>query len=68
MAQNRTAILPLIFGSLEANLAHWNPAVVGLTNNVRSMFMDMDKDLFEECKLTYQREQVSHPGFATFLH
>ena len=58
MSQNRNVILPLIYGSLEANLTHWNPAVIGLTKNVRDMFMEMDKELFEECGAKHQREQV----------
>lgn len=34
------AVLPIVFGALEENAAnHWNPAVHGLTCNVRKMFM-----------------------------
>jgi serine/threonine-protein phosphatase 2A regulatory subunit B' len=33
-------VLPIVFGALEENAAnHWNPAVHGLTCNVRKMFM-----------------------------
>lgn len=40
VAQYRQAVLPIVFGALEENAAnHWNPAVHGLTCNVRKMFM-----------------------------
>lgn len=40
MAQYRQAVLPIVFGALEENANnHWNPAVHGLTCNVRKMFM-----------------------------
>lgn len=53
IAQNRTVVLPIIFQALDTNIrAHWNPAVNGLTVNVRKMLMEMDLEFFEE----YQRE------------
>jgi serine/threonine-protein phosphatase 2A regulatory subunit B' len=40
VAQYRQAVLPIVFGALEENANnHWNPAVHGLTCNVRKMFM-----------------------------
>lgn len=54
IAQNRSAILPIIFEALEKNIQfHWNQAVHGLTVNVKKMFMEMDADLFEECQTQY---------------
>lgn len=39
VAQFRHQVLPLVCGALETNAAqHWNPAVHGLTCNVRKMF------------------------------
>jgi len=36
VAQHRHAVLPLVFPALERNArSHWNPAVHGLTVNVR---------------------------------
>ncbi|RDX94646.1 Serine/threonine protein phosphatase 2A 57 kDa regulatory subunit B' beta isoform, partial [Mucuna pruriens] len=54
VAQNRNAILPVIFEALENNMkGHWNRAVYGLTANVRKMFLEMDFELFEECERQY---------------
>ncbi|XP_078435402.1 serine/threonine protein phosphatase 2A 57 kDa regulatory subunit B' beta isoform-like [Wolffia australiana] len=54
IAQNRAAILPIIFGALERNIrCHWNQTVNGLTGNIRKMFLDMDAELFEECQRRY---------------
>uniref|UniRef100_A0A1D1ZIY9 Serine/threonine protein phosphatase 2A regulatory subunit n=1 Tax=Anthurium amnicola TaxID=1678845 RepID=A0A1D1ZIY9_9ARAE len=54
IAQNRNAILPIIFEALEKNIqSHWNQAVHGLTANVRKMFLDMDSELFDECQRQY---------------
>lgn len=40
VAQFRREVLPLVFGPLQENADHhWNPAVHGLTLNVRKMFM-----------------------------
>ena len=37
VAQHRHAVLPLVFPALERNArSHWNPAVHGLTVNVRA--------------------------------
>ena len=59
VAQQRGAVLPLVFAALERNAAsHWNPAVHGLTCNVRKMFQDMDEQLYEECRLRYEAEEV----------
>ena len=61
VAQHRQTILPLIFTALENNVAHWNPAVTGLTNNVRKMFQEMDEELYEECKRQHDNDQVQRP-------
>ncbi|XP_076915307.1 serine/threonine protein phosphatase 2A 57 kDa regulatory subunit B' beta isoform-like [Bidens hawaiensis] len=59
IAQNRTMILPIIFEALETNIrGHWNPAVHGLTSNIRKMFMEMDMQLFEECQKQYAEKQA----------
>lgn len=59
IAQNRTVILPIIFDALEMNVqAHWNPAVHGLTSNIKRMFMEMDSELFEECQRQYTQKQA----------
>lgn len=63
IAQNRNAILPIIFEALERNMqGHWNQAVHGLTANVRKMFLDMDSELFEECQLRYIENQAKAKG------
>lgn len=60
IAQNRTVILPIIFEALESNIqAHWNPAVHGLTSNIKKMFMEMDMVLFEECQKQYLQKQAN---------
>ena len=33
---------------------HWNSAVHGLTCNVRKMFIDMDKALWDKCLSEYE--------------
>ncbi|KAL9269025.1 Serine/threonine protein phosphatase 2A 57 kDa regulatory subunit B' alpha isoform-like protein [Drosera capensis] len=59
IAQNRGAILPVIFEALEKNIqSHWNQAVHGLTINVRKMFLEMDVELFEECQRQYEEKQA----------
>ncbi|GER35174.1 serine/threonine protein phosphatase 2Aregulatory subunit B, partial [Striga asiatica] len=51
IANNRHAILPIIFDSLDSNIrAHWNQAINGLSSNVRRMFLEMDSELFERGK------------------
>ncbi|XAR52324.1 hypothetical protein NMG60_11020319 [Bertholletia excelsa] len=58
IAQNRQVILPLIFRALEKNMeGHWNPAVHGLTSNVRKMFLEMDMDLFQQCNRQYAERE-----------
>ncbi|KAJ9554807.1 hypothetical protein OSB04_009421 [Centaurea solstitialis] len=60
MALNRTVVLPIIFEALETNIqAHWNPAVHGLTANVRKMFMEMDAEFFEECQRQHAEKQAN---------
>ncbi|KAF7811685.1 serine/threonine protein phosphatase 2A 57 kDa regulatory subunit B' beta isoform-like [Senna tora] len=59
IAQNRDVILPLIFKALEKNMRdHWNPAVHGLTANVRKMFLEMDAELFEDCQRKYLEKEA----------
>ena len=55
IAQNRQTVLPIIFSALESNSRnHWNSAVHGLTCNVRKMFIDMDKALWDKCLADYE--------------
>ncbi|KAG6412780.1 hypothetical protein SASPL_125468 [Salvia splendens] len=57
--QNRKVILPIIFPALERNArGHWNQAVQSLTLNVRKIFSDADPELFEECLLKFQEDEV----------
>ncbi|KAK7390840.1 hypothetical protein VNO78_18968 [Psophocarpus tetragonolobus] len=59
VTQNRNVILPIIFEALENNMkSHWNRAVIGLTANVRKMFLEMDAELFEECQRQYIEKEV----------
>ncbi|XP_031278817.1 serine/threonine protein phosphatase 2A 57 kDa regulatory subunit B' beta isoform-like [Pistacia vera] len=59
IAQNRNVILPIIFEALEKNIqSHWNQAVLGMTVNVRKMFLEMDMELFEECQNQYTEKQL----------
>ena len=61
VAQHRQVILPVVFNALESNArSHWNPAVHGLTSNVKKVFQDMDMVLWRECEAQYQQEEVSH--------
>ncbi|KIZ03758.1 Serine/threonine protein phosphatase 2A [Monoraphidium neglectum] len=58
VAQFRHDVLPMLFGPLQENAAnHWNPAVHGLTLNVRKMFQELDDQLFEECRQHWEDEQ-----------
>ena len=55
-------VLPHVFSALEANArSHWNPAVHGLTCNVRKMFQEMDEELYEECRQQYEKDEVARP-------
>ena len=56
VAQQRQAILPLVVGSLERNVNHWNPAVMGLTMNVRKMLIEMDEALVEQCRRRHEQQ------------
>ncbi|KAL6586404.1 hypothetical protein OROMI_001392 [Orobanche minor] len=59
IAENRRFILPIIFDALEKNIqCHWNQAIVGLSSNVRKMFMEMDSELFEECQRQHQENEA----------
>lgn len=61
IAQHRTAVLPTVFPALELNArSHWNPAVHGLTCNVRKMFQEMDPALYEECRRHFEDDQVRY--------
>lgn len=63
IAQNRRAVLPIIFEALERNIqGHWNQAVHGLSGNVRKMFLEMDSELFEECQRQYQEKEDQAEG------
>ncbi|EPS70490.1 protein phosphatase 2a [Genlisea aurea] len=57
--QNRKAILPIIFPSLERNARnHWNQAVQSLTLNVRKIFSETDPELFKECLAKFEEEEA----------
>ncbi|KAL0310459.1 UNVERIFIED_CONTAM: Serine/threonine protein phosphatase 2A regulatory subunit B' beta isoform [Sesamum calycinum] len=59
IAENRRVILPIIFDALEKNIrGHWNQAIVGLSSNVRRMFLDMDSELFEECQRQHEEREA----------
>ncbi|KAI5648556.1 hypothetical protein M9H77_34561 [Catharanthus roseus] len=59
IAQYRHSILPILFEPLEKNIrGHWNQAIHGLTANVRRMFLEMDMELFEECKAQYEEKEA----------
>nr|DAD48815.1 TPA_asm: hypothetical protein HUJ06_018752 [Nelumbo nucifera] len=63
IAQNRSAIFPIIFEALEKNMeSHWNPAVHGLTANVKKMFLEMDNELFEQCERQYIEKSANAKG------
>lgn len=55
VAQHRHQLLPIVLPALEENTnSHWNPAVHGLTVNVRKMFQDLDEQLYDKCKQDYE--------------
>lgn len=59
VTQNRAVILPLIFSAIEKNSrSHWNQAVHSLTLNARKMFLEMDQELFYECKSKFEEEEA----------
>ncbi|XP_047968694.1 serine/threonine protein phosphatase 2A 57 kDa regulatory subunit B' beta isoform-like [Salvia hispanica] len=59
IAENRHIVLPIIFDALEKNIrGHWNQAIVGLSSNVRRMFLEMDPELFEECQRQHDDKQA----------
>ncbi|KAH7445316.1 hypothetical protein KP509_01G002100 [Ceratopteris richardii] len=56
--QNRSVVLPIIYHALEKNTrGHWNQAVHSLTLNARKMFLEMDQELFQECKRRFEEEE-----------
>ena len=68
VAQHRQVILPVVFNALESNArSHWNPAVHGLTSNVKKVFQDMDMNLWRECEAHYQQEEVCYFAEAPVL-
>ncbi|KAG1665482.1 hypothetical protein FOA52_007614 [Chlamydomonas sp. UWO 241] len=63
VAQQRHALLPIVLPALEENTAnHWNPAVHGLTMNVRKMFQELDEQLYDEVKRKYDDEVAQRRG------
>ncbi|KAH8489523.1 hypothetical protein Peur_058973 [Populus x canadensis] len=59
ITQNRRVILPIIFPALERNTrGHWNQAVQSLTLNVRKIFSDADQELFDECLVKFEEDEV----------
>ncbi|KAL8538697.1 hypothetical protein ACS0TY_000639 [Phlomoides rotata] len=62
IAENRHVVLPIIFNALEKNIqGHWNQAIIGLSSNVRRMFLEMDPDLFEVCQKQHD-ERIARAG------
>lgn len=59
VTQQRQVILPLVYEALEKNKLHWNPAVQGLTSNIRKMLEELDAELFQDCKRQYDQKQAS---------
>ena len=58
ISQNRSVILPILFDALQKNTqSHWNQVVHGLSLNVQITFMEMDGDLFEECRKQYKERE-----------
>lgn len=56
---NRKVILPIIFPALEKNSRnHWNQAVHSLTLNVRKIFYDLDPELYRECLLKFEEDEL----------
>ncbi|KAI4366909.1 hypothetical protein MLD38_022711 [Melastoma candidum] len=56
--QNRGIILPIVFPALEKNTkSHWNQVVQSLTQNVRKIFWDVDRALFEECSAKFKEAE-----------
>lgn len=65
VAQHRGAVVPAVLPALERNArSHWNPAVHGLTVNVRKMFQEMDAQLYEQCRQRFEHEEVRTVGCA----
>ncbi|MCO5560213.1 hypothetical protein L7F22_013823 [Adiantum nelumboides] len=59
VVQNRAVILPIIYPALAKNTrSHWNQAVHGLTLNAKKMFLEMDQELFQECKRRFEEEEA----------
>ncbi|KAI5061061.1 hypothetical protein GOP47_0023566 [Adiantum capillus-veneris] len=59
VAQNRAVIIPLVFAPLEKNIqSHWNQAVHSLTLNVRKILVEMDQELFLECKRKFEEDKA----------
>lgn len=38
---------------------HWNQTINELTANVRSMFIEMDPELFEDCQTQYMDKEAT---------
>ncbi|XAR68126.1 hypothetical protein NMG60_11003142 [Bertholletia excelsa] len=59
ITQNHKVILPIVFPSLERNASsHWNQAVQSLTLNVRKIFSDADQELFDNCLVRFQEDEI----------
>ncbi|MED6213399.1 hypothetical protein PIB30_092893 [Stylosanthes scabra] len=59
IGHNCQTILPIIFPAIDRNIkSHWNPEVVSLTNNVKKIFLAMDKKLFLSCYSRLKDQKV----------
>ncbi|OBZ86659.1 Serine/threonine-protein phosphatase 2A regulatory subunit delta isoform [Choanephora cucurbitarum] len=59
MAENMTAIMPIIFPTLyKTSKTHWNKTILGLVYNALKLCMDINPELFDECanQYKYQRQ------------
>eukprot|EP00250_Pteridium_aquilinum_P007925 c17538_g1_i1 orf=561-2135(+) len=58
VSENKSVIFPIIYSALEKNTrGHWNQAVHSLTLNARKLFMEMDQELFQDCKRRFEEEE-----------
>ncbi|GAA0139928.1 protein phosphatase [Lithospermum erythrorhizon] len=56
---NSHVILPIIFPYLEKNsYDHWNQSVQSLSLNVRKVFSDVDPELFDECLIKFEEDEL----------
>uniref|UniRef100_A0A6A7G7N0 Serine/threonine protein phosphatase 2A regulatory subunit n=1 Tax=Hirondellea gigas TaxID=1518452 RepID=A0A6A7G7N0_9CRUS len=53
-------VLPLLYPALHRNSkTHWNSTVHSLTFNIIKMFMELNDELFQECRQAYEAKELS---------